>query len=120
MHWTQRRCESAKGDSHLQRHYLCGEDHQAAGDMGERDFQLFKQETEVMSRMNHRGMIRLHSVLETPNSFFLIVDELLDLIKDRNHFDENIACCMSLQSGSMSSEAALDDSSVIEQLFAAQ
>jgi serine/threonine protein kinase len=60
----------------------------------ERDLQLFKRETDVMSHMNHPGVIRLHSVLETPSCFFLILDyasggDLLDLIKDRGHLDED-------------------------------
>jgi serine/threonine protein kinase len=62
----------------------------------ERDLQLFKRETEVMSHMNHPGIIRLHSVLENANCFFLILDyarggDLLNLIKDQSYFDEDIA-----------------------------
>jgi serine/threonine protein kinase len=62
----------------------------------ERDLELFKREADVMSHMNHPGVIRLHSVIETPSCFFLILDyasggDLLDHIKDRGHFDEDTA-----------------------------
>jgi 5'-AMP-activated protein kinase catalytic alpha subunit len=34
----------------------------------------FKRELEVMAQLDHPGVIRLHAVLETPESYFLIVD----------------------------------------------
>lgn len=62
----------------------------------ELNFEAFRSEIEVMQRMNHKHIIRLHRVFETKSVLYLVMDlceggELFDMIQEQGSFSERDA-----------------------------
>lgn len=62
----------------------------------DRFFQMLKQEIEIMTKLSHKNIIRLHEVLEETLNLYLVMEkcsggELFDRIQQRGSYSESDA-----------------------------